>query len=74
MRAELDINGVFVPSLLVLGVVAWLLTAVAARVLARVGVYKLVWHRALFDLALFVVVWGAVVALTETGRIGGFHT
>ena len=31
--------------------VAWALR----RVLARVGLYRLVWHPALFDLALFVV-------------------
>jgi hypothetical protein len=31
--------------------------------LARVGFYRLVWHRAVFDLALFVILLSAINAL-----------
>ncbi|GJE68776.1 DUF1656 domain-containing protein [Methylorubrum podarium] len=63
MRGELDLYGVFVPSL-----AAWMLLAFAVSlalrgVLARTGFYRLVWHRPLFDLALYVVLLGIVVSI-----------
>ncbi|WP_050419190.1 DUF1656 domain-containing protein [Bradyrhizobium tropiciagri] len=54
MRYELDLFGVIVPSFLLWGVVAYILTRVAARVLARAGLYRHVWHGALFNFALYV--------------------
>jgi len=62
MTGELDIYGVFISPLLAWGVVALIATAVLRRVLAFAGFYRLVWHRALVDLALFVIVLGAVAA------------
>lgn len=62
MPGEIDIAGVFVPTLLVLTVVAYPAAWILRRWLGRFGLYKLVWHRAVFDLALFVVVLGGVVA------------
>lgn len=56
MIGEFDIYGVFVPALLVWALVALLLTSVLRRVLARVGFYRLVWHRPLVDLSLLVIV------------------
>jgi hypothetical protein len=73
MRAELDINGVFLSALLVFAVAAWAVTAVATRILARVGFYRFVWHRALFDMALFVAVWGAVARLAGAAYIGRYQ-
>jgi hypothetical protein len=63
MTGELDLYGVFVPSL-----AAWMLLTFAIslplrRVLAWTGFYRLVWHRPLFDLALYVVLLGIVVSL-----------
>jgi hypothetical protein len=56
MIGEFDIYGVFVPVLLVWALVALSLTGVLRTVLARVGFYRLVWHRPLVDLSLFVIV------------------
>lgn len=64
MRSELDVFGVFVPGLLCCGLVAFALNTMLRRLLALSGFYRVVWHRSLFDLALFVVVLGAVVWLT----------
>ena len=64
MRSELDLFGVFVPGLLCCGLTALALNAALRRVLAHTGFYRVVWHRALFDLAIFVVVLGAIVWLT----------
>jgi hypothetical protein len=63
MRGELDLHGVFVPALLAFAFAAWLVTIVLRRLLAATGFYRLVWHRPLFDTALFVLVLGGLVAL-----------
>ena len=73
MRAELDINGVFVSALLVFAVAAWIVTTVATRILAWVGFYRLVWHRALFDMALFMAVWGVVARLAGAAHLGRYQ-
>ena len=44
---------------------AYLLSLLVRRLLAGLGLYRLVWHRPLFDLALFVVFLGGVVALSS---------
>jgi hypothetical protein len=31
--------------------------------LARLGVYRWVWHRSLFELSFFVILWGCVAWL-----------
>jgi Protein of unknown function (DUF1656) len=56
MIGEFDIYGVFVPALLVWALVALSLTGVVRMVLARVGFYRLVWHRPLVDLSLLVII------------------
>jgi hypothetical protein len=63
MIGEIDIYGVFVPVLLVWGVIALLITAVLRKILVRVGFYRLVWHRPLVDLSLLVIIMAAVAAV-----------
>lgn len=63
MIGEIDVYGVFVPILLVWGLTGLMLTAVLRRVLARIGFYRLVWHRPLVDLSLLIIVIAAVVAI-----------
>ena len=62
MIGEVDIYGVFVPILLVWALIALSLTAGLRRVLARVGFYRLVWHRPLVDLSLLVIIMAVVAA------------
>ncbi|WP_428542180.1 DUF1656 domain-containing protein [Rhodopila sp.] len=62
MIGEVDIYGVFVPILLVWALIALALTAGLRRVLARVGFYRLVWHRPLVDLSLLVIIMAVVAA------------
>lgn len=62
MIGEFDVYGVFIPSLLVWVVVALPLTAALRRLLRWCGFYHIIWHRPLVDLALLVIVLGAVVA------------
>lgn len=64
MTAEIDLYGVFIPSLLLWVGAALPLTAMLRRLLRWLGFYRFVWHRPLFDFALLVIVLGGVVALT----------
>jgi hypothetical protein len=63
MIGEIDIYGVFIPILLVWGVIALPITAVLRRGLSRIGFYRLVWHRPLVDLSLLVLVMAGVAAI-----------
>jgi hypothetical protein len=63
MSGEIDVYGVFVPTLLVWVGVALLLTAGLRRMLRWFDFYRFVWHRPLFDFALLVIVLGAVVSV-----------
>jgi hypothetical protein len=65
MIGEIDIYGVFVPPLLLWVGAALPLTSLLRRLLARLGFYRFIWHRPLFDFALLVIVLGGVVALTS---------
>lgn len=68
MNGEIALHGIFVPTLLVIGLAAAIATAMLQRLADRAGFYRLVSYRALVDLALFVIVFGAFVALAS--RIG----
>jgi hypothetical protein len=63
---EVSIGGVFVPVLLIWAVLALAPLLVLRRLLAGFGLYRFVWHRALFDIALYVVILGALAASSST--------
>lgn len=60
MIGELSLYGVYVPWLLMMALLALALSRALGYLLARIGFYRLVWHPALFDFALFIIVLGAV--------------
>ncbi|WP_160000571.1 DUF1656 domain-containing protein [Roseomonas sp. 18066] len=66
MTAEIDLYGIFLPALLVWAVIALPLSALARRLLRAGGAYRWVWHPALFDFALYILILGGTVALAET--------
>jgi protein AaeX len=60
---EFDIYGVYFPAFAVFAAIALLLqVAVINRLLNTLGFYRWVWHRALFDLAIYVILLGVVTA------------
>jgi hypothetical protein len=65
MIGEIDVYGVFVSPLLIWVGAALPIVALLRRLLTRAGVYRFVWHRPLFDLALLIIVLGGVVAVTS---------
>lgn len=62
---ELGFGGVLFPTLLLWAAIALLASAVLRRLLAWAGFYRFVWHRALFDLALTVILLGGTVGLAS---------
>jgi protein AaeX len=63
MIGEIDFHGVFIPSLLLLGIGAFVVSLVLRVILRRIHFYRFVWHAGLFDTALYVVIlWVAALA------------
>lgn len=60
MIGDLDISGVYLPTLLVMMLGTYLLFLGLHAVLTRMHFYRLVWHRALFNVALYAVLLGTV--------------
>lgn len=63
MNGEISIMGVFMPTILLLAVIASLLTMLLIRLADFAGLYRLVAYRALVDVCLYVLVLGALSLL-----------
>jgi hypothetical protein len=67
MTEEINIGGgVFIPGLMLWALVGLLLSIPVRWVLNKTGFYRLVWHRGLFDICLFIILWGGMAALAST--------
>jgi protein AaeX len=62
MIGEFDIYGVYVPAFAVFAAIALVFQVAIKRLLDACGVYRFVWHRPLFDLAMYVILLGVVTA------------
>jgi hypothetical protein len=65
MKYELDLFGVIVPSLLLWGVLAYVLARIVSKLIARAGLYRHVWHAALFDFALYVCLVASLLFVSK---------
>ena len=65
MIGEVNVYGLFLPPLLLLALAALVVTRLFKLVLARTAFYRVVWHPALFDFSLFILVLGALTYLTR---------
>jgi hypothetical protein len=66
MKYQLDLFGVIVPSLLLWSMLAYFLARTVSKLMGRIGLYRHVWHPALFDFALYVsIVTGLVFVSKE---------
>ena len=63
MLGEIDLYGVYLPSLLPMLAIAYVVCALLRALLARLGVYRRLWHPFLFNLALYVIVLGFATLL-----------
>lgn len=64
MIGEANLFGLYLPWLLVLAAVALPLAWALRRLLAATGAYRWVWHPALFDLAVYLLVLCAISRVT----------
>jgi hypothetical protein len=63
MSPDLDLFGVFVPSLLVWITLAYFLNRITRFGLYKSGAYRFVWHPRLFDFAIYLILLGLVLRL-----------
>lgn len=63
MNPELDFSGIFISTLVPTALLGLLLTILVRKLLGRFGAYHQIWHPALFDAALFLILWAIVIAL-----------
>ena len=63
MLADVNLFGVFVDVRFATAVAALVLVMPVRRLLGALGAYRVVWHPALVDVALFVLLWGAIASL-----------
>lgn len=71
MIGETEIHGVFIPTLLVLGIGAFFITLVLRVMLRRTHFYRFVWHAGLFDTALYVVILWVAALVTLPANSSG---
>lgn len=60
MTGEIALGGVFVPTLLLLALIALFLNWLATRLIGALGLYHYLAYRALVDLSLFILILGAL--------------
>jgi hypothetical protein len=64
MIKEIDFAGVYVSPMLGYLIVALAIIGLLRFGLGRTGAYRWIWHPALFDLSLLLIILTALVALT----------
>lgn len=66
MTEEIDIGGsVLIPGLMLWALAALVLSLPLRWLLTKTDAYRFVWHRGLFDICLFIIVWGATAAIAS---------
>ncbi|HJT39719.1 MAG TPA: DUF1656 domain-containing protein [Sphingobium sp.] len=63
MTGEIALGGVYVPTLLLLALVALLLSWGVTRLIGALGLYRFLAYRAAVDLSIFVLMLGALALL-----------
>jgi protein AaeX len=61
--AEIDLLGVYVAPISPMLVAAWMVTIALRRIVARFGLLRLVWHPALFEFSIYMIVLSSMVLI-----------
>ena len=69
MPVQVDLAGVYVHPLLIAAILAFVAAEAIAWVLGRLRLYRFVWHRGLFDVALTILLWAGFAALLNGGDV-----
>ena len=60
---EVDLFGVYVAPMALLMVAAWIVTVALRRVASRFGLFRYVWHPALFVFAIYMIVLSSMTLI-----------
>jgi len=63
MIKEVDLFGIYLPPMMAYAAAAALVWFVLSRSLSFIGFYRFVWHPALFNTALYVLILSAFVSV-----------
>lgn len=66
MTGEIALGGIYVPTLLLLALVALLLSWGLTRLIGAFGLYRFLAYRAAVDLSLFILLLGGLALLVPT--------
>lgn len=66
MTGEVALGGVYMPTLLLLGLIALLLSWGLTRLIGAFGLYRFLAYRAAVDLSLFILLLGGLALLVPT--------
>ena len=66
MSGEFDIYGVYFPALVIFAAMAFVVQLGIKRFLDAIGFYRLVWHRPLVDIAIYVILLAAITVVATT--------
>ena len=64
MIGESVIDGVFIPRVLIVLLLAFAVSLLLRRALRSLGLYRFIWHAGLFDTALFIALSWLVAEIT----------
>ncbi len=65
---DVDLAGVYIHPLLIAAILAFVVAEAVAWLLARLRLYRFVWHRGLFDVALTMILWAGFATLLNGGN------
>ncbi|WP_343527020.1 DUF1656 domain-containing protein [Sphingomonas sp.] len=69
MTGEFDLAGVYVHPLVITAILAFIAAEAIAWLLGRMRLYRFVWHRGLFDVALTILLWAGFASLLNGGNM-----
>lgn len=66
MTGEIALGGIYVPTLLLLALVALILSWGLSRAIGALGLYRFLAYRAAVDLSLFILILGGLALIVPT--------
>jgi hypothetical protein len=66
MTGEIALGGIFIPTFLLLSLVALILAWCVTRLIGAAGLYRFLAYRAAVDLSIFVLILGGLAILVPT--------
>lgn len=69
MSGGFVVGGVYLTPIVPACVIALCVTMIASAILARIGFYRLVWHRPLVEVAIFCMLFAAAATMPFIGAM-----